>query len=84
MWDIADHYLREHTNMDFSIFESLLKESLAKAIETSPHEAQTGPAVRNDRLVIDKHVSLLTEETATLYKLISDHIIKSFHHPDNE
>jgi predicted short-subunit dehydrogenase-like oxidoreductase (DUF2520 family) len=39
----------------------------------SPQDAQTGPAVRGDRKVIDEHLQLLKDypEYAELYRLIS-------------
>jgi predicted short-subunit dehydrogenase-like oxidoreductase (DUF2520 family) len=46
-------------------------------VETmSPASAQTGPAVRGDRKVIDEHLALLKDypEYAGLYRMISSDI----------
>lgn len=44
----------------------------------TPSDAQTGPAVRNDRNVIDRHLSLLSDEPAfrEIYGIMSDGIHK--------
>jgi predicted short-subunit dehydrogenase-like oxidoreductase (DUF2520 family) len=54
----------------------LIDESCAKLHTLSPAEAQTGPAVRWDTNVMDKHLKLLENmpETAELYKLLSAEI----------
>jgi len=58
----------------------LIDETAAKVHDLAPREAQTGPAVRNDRRVIDKHLLLLANhpEKAALYKLLSEHIHQHF------
>lgn len=62
----------------FSVMLPLIKEMTDKACGMSPAKAQTGPAVRNDRTVMDSHIELLgnNPEWAELYKLISEDIIK--------
>jgi predicted short-subunit dehydrogenase-like oxidoreductase (DUF2520 family) len=45
----------------------------------SPRGLQTGPAARGDEKIMQQHLNYLASkpELATLYKLISEHIIKS-------
>ena len=43
----------------FSDFLPLIDETAAKVHELSPHDAQTGPAVRNDQTVMDRQLQLL-------------------------
>lgn len=49
----------EGTGVPFHALEPLLRETLRKALSNSPFEVQTGPAVRNDTLTMDKHLRLL-------------------------
>ena len=52
----------------------LINETAAKIRQLSPREAQTGPAVRNDRSVMDKHETLLPEKEKQIYSLLSKSI----------
>ena len=56
----------------------LVRETARKVETMSPRDAQTGPAVRGDRKVINEHLELLRDypEYAQLYKLISVDINK--------
>ncbi len=64
-------------NIDFSVLKPLIIETINKAMETSPFEAQTGPAIRNDENIIQKHLSLLdNEKQKELYLGISNLIIE--------
>jgi len=44
----------------FEILTPLIKETISKALDTGPENSQTGPAVRNDRNTIEKHLELLS------------------------
>jgi predicted short-subunit dehydrogenase-like oxidoreductase (DUF2520 family) len=44
----------------FEILEPLIKETIQKAIDSGPENSQTGPAVRNDKNTIEKHLELLS------------------------
>lgn len=66
-------------NIDFSVLSPLITETVQKAIETSPFEAQTGPAIRHDENIIQKHLNLLDyEKQKELYLCISN-LIKEKH-----
>jgi len=73
---IADDLLREN-GLNFDLIRPLIAETSLKAAQFSPFDVQTGPAVRNDELTINKHVKFLEERTElqVLYKLISQNII---------
>ncbi len=43
-----------------------------------PGNAQTGPAMRGDRNVIDKHISMLDPELADMYKYLTEKIISYY------
>ncbi len=63
-------------NIDFSVLNPLLLETINKAMEISPMKAQTGPAVRNDENVIEKHLNLLENETQKELYLMMSNLIK--------
>jgi predicted short-subunit dehydrogenase-like oxidoreductase (DUF2520 family) len=58
----------------------LLNETIKKAVEIGPENAQTGPAVRNDLNTIEKHLELLSfsPELRNLYREMSNSIIKRY------
>ena len=51
--------LLEGTNIDFSALLPLMKQTVNKLQYLSPSEAQTGPAVRGDSIVMQKHLRML-------------------------
>lgn len=78
LWAIADDILRRETGTDISVLEPLLRETLRKAMQVRPTDAQTGPARRGDRGVIARHQQLLRPDEADLYGILSDHILKYY------
>lgn len=70
--DLSDEY-----NFPFDILKPLILETANKIQVTDPRKAQTGPAIRNEKKVIDKHLSQLKSEKKEIYKLISESIMKS-------
>ena len=69
--------MRSH-GIPFEYMYPLIDEVASKIHSMSPSDAQTGPAVRNDRNVIDRHLSLLSDEPAfrEIYGIMSDGIHK--------
>ena len=62
-------------NITFDAMKFLIRETEHKAENLSPIKGQTGPAVRNDINVMNKHIALLGDTPeAQLYQLISNHI----------
>lgn len=59
----------------------LIHETAMKALTLSPHDAQTGPALRGDKSVMDKHLSLLSDmpDWQKVYELLSKSIYQTFH-----
>lgn len=70
--------LAETEGIDFRVFAPLIRETVNKAIDIGPGAAQTGPAVRNDRSTIEKHLNMLScsEDLRNLYIAITESIIK--------
>ena len=67
-------------NLSFDILRPLIEETAAKALDNSPAQVQTGPAVRFDRIIIDKHLAMLEEEPVMqeLYLKVSESIYKFY------
>lgn len=63
-------------NVDFDILLPLISETISKLKFISPKDAQTGPALRNDTGVIQKHLGMLEDEQGKkmIYELISRQI----------
>ncbi len=68
--------LKEHGDIPFSVMLPLIDETASKVHKMSPHDAQTGPAVRHDKRVLDKHQMLLatSPEMLKVYELLSESI----------
>ncbi len=77
MYAISEDLLATE-GVPFSVMLPLVRETARKVETMSPRDAQTGPAVRGDRKVINEHLELLRDypEYAQLYKLISVDINK--------
>jgi Uncharacterized conserved protein len=65
--------LVDEKNIDFKYLLPLIQETADKLHSLSPVQAQTGPAIRFDRNVIDKHLQLLAghSEWQSLYEALS-------------
>ena len=64
----------------FEWFEPLIRETVSKALENGPEASQTGPAVRNDRNTIEKHMELLSlsPDIQKLYYEVTQSIIRYY------
>lgn len=58
----------------FDILMPLIRETVDKLENLSPREAQTGPALRNDKQTISRHLSMLDPEQKELYNLLTKSI----------
>lgn len=77
MWSLAWELLEEK-QVSPEILIPLIEETAAKVQEIPPLQAQTGPAVRYDSNVIDKHLAMLErEEMKTIYRLMSRSIYET-------
>lgn len=77
MFHISEELLKEN-NLDFELLKPLLGETIEKLNSLSPAEAQTGPAIRNDKKTLNEHLEMLKNhpEYQNIYQLISDLIQK--------
>lgn len=72
MYGIAHQLLGKH-QIPFDVLLPLIDETAAKVHTLTPHDAQTGPAIRGDREVMQHHMEALeqTPELQRLYEQIS-------------
>lgn len=64
--------------LDFSLFEPLLRETIDKLAVLSPENAQTGPARRGDQRTIQSHLSQLSGIRKEIYDLLSRSIMETY------
>ena len=74
---ISEEILDEH-GVEPELLHPLLAETIQKSMAIGPEEAQTGPAVREDRPVLAAHLQQLERHPkwAELYYLLSEDIIR--------
>ncbi|MGS2726569.1 Rossmann-like and DUF2520 domain-containing protein [Psychroserpens sp. BH13MA-6] len=66
------HEITESQGAEFDLLKPLILETAMKVQELSPYKAQTGPAKRNDKKTIKKHLKLLEDNHhKDLYKLLT-------------
>ena len=75
MYTIAADILEEK-GIPFEVLIPLIEETTQKLSYLHPKQAQTGPAVRFDENVINKHLSLLNNDYKAIYRLLSESIYK--------
>ena len=68
-------FILNHYNIPFNVMLPLINETTNKLQHCSPKSAQTGPAVRNDKSVMDAHLDILRnnglDNFYDIYKLMS-------------
>mgnify|MGYP001458403210 CR=1 FL=1 len=81
MYAIAAEIIK-NSDLPFELLIPLINETAKKAIDCNPVNAQTGPAVRNDKNVIQNHMEMLKEfpEFEKIYRFVSDSINKLNQH----
>lgn len=69
----------EESRLDFDLIRPLILETARKVIDKLPSEVQTGPAVREDRLTMDRHRQKLIDHPnwLSIYNLLSADIINN-------
>lgn len=76
MYVLAGKILEEN-GLSFDLMLPLISETAAKVKDLPPLDAQTGPAVRYDENVMQRHLEMLgSEEQKEVYKIISKNIHK--------
>ncbi|TDU39850.1 putative short-subunit dehydrogenase-like oxidoreductase (DUF2520 family) [Gelidibacter sediminis] len=69
------HEITEAKGVEFDILKPLILETAKKVQDHSPYTAQTGPAKRNDKKTIKKHLKLLeNDHHKDIYELLTTSI----------
>jgi predicted short-subunit dehydrogenase-like oxidoreductase (DUF2520 family) len=72
------HEITESEGVEFDILKPLILETAKKAQNLSPYMAQTGPAKRNDKKTIKRHLKQLeSEHHKAVYTLLTESIKKT-------
>lgn len=72
------HEISDAKSIPFDILKPLILETAKKVQTISPYMAQTGPAKRNDKKTIKRHLKLLEhEDHKAIYELITNSIKKT-------
>jgi predicted short-subunit dehydrogenase-like oxidoreductase (DUF2520 family) len=74
MWTLA-HEVLDDDGLPFEAMLPLIRTTVDKLDRLSPAQSQTGPAVRHDRQVIERHLAMLDGDKRELYRLLTDSII---------
>ena len=69
--------IMDEAAIDSHLLDALMRETYDKAIDLSPKNAQTGPAVRNDSKTIETHLQMLDKEDRDMYRSITKSIQKT-------
>lgn len=74
----ADFCMRE--NLDFKMLQPLIEEVAGRLKYSAPQEVQTGPAIRNDQVTIEKHVKALSSSSdlKKIYALFTEEILRYY------
>jgi len=78
LYTLAEKILMQN-DLPFELIKPLIEQTAKNIQQSRPSENQTGPAVRNDKVTIEKHLLLLSneKEMQRIYKLMTDSIFKS-------
>ena len=77
LYAMAADRLKEQADLPFDVLRPLIEQTSRKAIEAEhPRQVQTGPAVRGDRVVTDRHRKMLSGSSREeeIYKLLTEYI----------
>ncbi|MFC3160015.1 NADP oxidoreductase coenzyme F420-dependent [Chryseobacterium arachidis] len=70
--------ISDSQQIPFDYFLPLIDETVQKIHEIEPRSAQTGPAVRNDKRILELHEQLLQGESLEVYKTMNHSIQKMY------
>ena len=76
LYSMATDLLDAREGLPFDVLRPLIEETAAKAINAEhPRNVQTGPAVRGDKAVAERHVAMLDDDNKKeLYNLLTEYI----------
>ncbi len=70
----------QQNNLDFNLLKPLITETFNKSLMNGPDRSQTGPAVRGDLEILDRHIAFLQNDKtmAEIYRIISQDILDRY------
>lgn len=72
------HEISDAKSINFDILKPLIMETARKVQDISPYMAQTGPAKRNDKKTIKRHLKQIeSEEHKAIYQMLTNSIKKT-------
>jgi len=73
------HAICEEKNLPFDVLKPLIQETADKVLAKHPKDAQTGPAKRNDKSTIERHIEQLNESPyKDLYRYLTTSIQNTY------
>ena len=63
LFRMAEEELPSNKDLDLSVYAPLIQRTIDKAFELGPSNTQTGPAIRGDQEIVDKHLELLKKQS---------------------
>ena len=73
LYSLGAEICREN-EISFDILKPLIRETVDKLESLTPLEAQTGPALRDDKQTIARHLAMLEPKRQKLYKILTQSI----------
>ncbi|GAA4788869.1 DUF2520 domain-containing protein [Olivibacter ginsenosidimutans] len=77
LYAVAHDFLQEK-KVDFGLLKPLIAETANKIQTHNPNDVQTGPAIRNDGVILDRHLALLDAhpDWQQVYRILSEGIAR--------
>jgi predicted short-subunit dehydrogenase-like oxidoreductase (DUF2520 family) len=78
LYALAENYCKKE-KIDFNMLLPLIRETTERLGKASPSTLQTGPAIRNDKPTIQKHLELLRNdpEMKKIYETLTESILRT-------
>lgn len=78
LYDLGSRLLGQQ-GLPFDLLKPLIRETALKVMEMDPYDAQTGPAKRNDEVIIGNHLNLLNDqpELREIYRVLTKSIFQT-------
>ncbi len=79
LFSLSESWLKKN-DLDFNIMMPLIRETINKIESISPAKAQTGPAMRDDKKIIQRHIDALSANPnlQNIYSMISKSITEQY------
>lgn len=78
LFTLSSAYLAKN-DIDFDLLKPLIQETVNKISTSKPNKNQTGPAKRNDKKTIEKHLSFIeNNDLKEIYKILTNSIYNTY------